>query len=346
MTNLLTHSAPPDNNPTLSPRCPNAPVPEALKPMLAALPQRRFFKLIGGGSLTEADKIASLAKAYALGGADCIDIAPNLAVIEAVDTALNTIPGPRPVLMISLPLDPDPHFRKIELAEPDCIRCGLCLPECPTEAIMLPDALNISQALCYGCGRCVPVCPTDALSLLPFQVDSQIEAALSHPAVQALEIHSHYCDPGMLATFLDRWQALLHDKLIALCFRPEAIPVPQLLDFCRTAQAQSALPILLQIDGAPMSGTEDPEASRPALEAAVWMAKQLASHGGNFPITISGGINTHTAQWLSETRYDFIAGVGMGTMARKAIWNLPKSTAAEAAKQIIGLFKTKSSGLR
>ena len=335
------------NHPSLAPESPKAeqsearpPAPEALVPMLDALTQRRFFKLIGGGSLTEADKIASLAKAYALGGADCIDIAPDLAVIEAVDAALKTIPGPRPVLMISLPLDPDPHFRKIELAEPDCIRCGLCLPECPTEAITLPQALSISQALCYGCGRCAPVCPTDALSLLPFQVDSRIEAALNHPTVQALEIHSHYCDPGMLSTFFDRWQALLQDKLIALCFRPETIPVAQLVDFCRTAQAKSPLPILLQIDGAPMSGTEDPEASRPALEAAVWMAKQLAAHGESFPITISGGINTHTAQWLSKTRYGFIAGVGMGTMARKAIWNLPERTAAEAAKQIIALFKS------
>jgi len=313
----------------------------AFTPMLEALAQRRFFKLIGGGSFTEAEKIAELAAAYAMAGADCIDIAPDIAVIEAVAQALKPLPGQRPVLMISLPLDPDPHFRKIELAEPDCIRCGLCLPECPTEAITLPTALEISQSLCYGCGRCVPVCPTDALSLLPFQVESQIEAALSHPAVQALEIHSRYADPLMLEAFLTRWQPLLTDKLIALCFRPTEIPEAQLLEFCRVAQEKSAQPILLQIDGAPMSGTEDPEASRPALEAAVAMAQLLQAQPHCPPITISGGINPQTAHWLKETRYSFIAGVGMGTMARKAIWNLPQEQARQTASHVVSLFKNR-----
>jgi ferredoxin len=318
-----------------------SPMARPFNAMLSALAQRRLFKLIGGGSFTEADKIAELARAYALGGADCIDIAPDLAVIQAVDEALSARSGPRPVLMISLPLDPDPHFRKIELAEPDCIRCGLCLPECPTEAITLPNALEISQALCYGCGRCVPVCPTDALSLLPFQVESHIEAALSHPAVQALEIHSRYADPYMLEAFLNRWQPLLEDKLIALCFRPTEIPAEQLLDFCHVAQEKSLHPILLQIDGAPMSGTEDPEASRPALEAAVHMAELLQNQSDAPPITISGGINPHTAHWLQADRYRFIAGVGMGTMARKAIWNLPQAQATRTATEIVNLFKTR-----
>lgn len=311
--------------------------------MWTALTQRRFFKLIGGGSFTEADKIADLAMAYAQAGADCIDIAPDLAVIEAVASTLDQLDATvdRPVLMISLPLDPDPHFRKIELNEPDCIRCGLCLPECPTEAITMPGALEISQSLCYGCGRCVPVCPTDALSLLPFQVESQIEAVLSHPGVQALEIHSRYADPYMLEAFLNRWQPLLADKLIALCFRPAEIPEAQLLNFCRIAQEKSTQPILLQIDGAPMSGTEDPEASRPALEAAVQMAQLLAHQLDYPPITISGGINQHTAQWLQDERYRFIAGAGMGTMARKAIWNLPQALAIKTAAKLVALFKTR-----
>lgn len=311
--------------------------------MLTALVERRFFKLIGGGSFTEADKITHLSRAYGAAGVDCIDIAPDSGLIEAVVHELATLPSEKPVIMVSIPLDPDPHFRKIELTEPDCIRCGLCLPVCPTEALSLPDSLEVSQSLCYGCGRCVPTCPTSALNLLPFQVESQIEAALSHPMTGAIEIHSRYVDAYMLEAFLIRWQPLLQNKLIALCFRLEGIESAQILSFTQTAQRHSPFPILLQIDGAPMSGNEDPEASRPALESAVQTLQLFQSAELPPPfITISGGINRHTASLLREARYQFIAGAGMGTVARQAIWNLNNQEASKVARELTLAFQCRN----
>jgi ferredoxin len=313
---------------------------EPLRNMLHALAQRRFFKLIGGGSLTEAEKLVSVAHAYSLGAADCIDVAPELAVVEAMDSLLKGLPGCPPVLMVSLPLDPDPHFRKIDLDEPECIRCGACLPVCPTEAISLPQALEISQSLCYGCGRCVPVCPTEALYLLPFQVEAQLAAVLAHPRVEAVEIHSHYVDPYMLKALFERWGDLLAGKLISLCFRPGSIPAERILAFCQVAADCSRWPIMLQVDGAPMSGNDDPEASRPALEAAVQVAHMFRTLGQTPPpITVSGGINPHTARLLKEPGYEFIAGVGMGTVARRAVWHLSQADAAATARQIVSSFK-------
>ncbi len=314
----------------------------AVQAMLSAMAEKRFFKLIGGGSFTETEKIAHLARAYAMAGADCLDLAPDLQVLQTVEAVLRELPKPHPVIMISLPLDPDPHFRKIELDEPACIQCGLCLPACPTEAITLPEILEISQSLCYGCGRCVPTCPTEALSLLPFQVESQMEAALSHPLVEAVEIHSHYVDPYMLSTFLARWQPHLRNKLISLCFRIDNLPPAQILAFYRVAAEFSPLPVMLQVDGSPMSGNDDPEASRPALEAARKTIGMFREQGLPLPaITISGGINRHTATLLKEALYREIAGAGMGTVARKTVWNLESSAAAQTAAGLVAEFKAR-----
>lgn len=313
-----------------------------LEAMLKSLEERRFFKLIGGGSLTEAGKIAHVVRAYALAGTDCLDLAPDLELLETVATVLTEIPHARPAVMVSLPLDPDPHFHKIALQESDCIRCGLCLPVCPTAALTLPECLEISQPLCYGCGRCVPVCPTDALSLLPFQVESQLEAVLSHPLVQAVEIHSRYVDPYMLSAFLARWAVPLSDKLLSLCFRVDGVPEAQIREFYAVADAFSALPVILQIDGAPMSGNDDPEASRPALDSAVRameIFREDASLSHPPIITISGGINPHTAHLLREARYRFIAGAGMGTVARQAVWSLDSQSAVEVARRIVSAFQ-------
>ncbi|MCL2695969.1 MAG: 4Fe-4S binding protein [Clostridiales bacterium] len=45
----------------------------------------------------------------------------------------------------------------------DCISCGACAPECPTEAISEGDSKYvIDPELCIECGACAGVCPVDA----------------------------------------------------------------------------------------------------------------------------------------------------------------------------------------
>lgn len=46
----------------------------------------------------------------------------------------------------------------------DCISCGSCEPECPTEAISEGDDKFVIDAdLCIDCGSCALVCPTEAI---------------------------------------------------------------------------------------------------------------------------------------------------------------------------------------
>ena len=45
----------------------------------------------------------------------------------------------------------------------ECIACGACEPECPTEAISPGDIYVIDPEKCIDCAACADVCPTDAI---------------------------------------------------------------------------------------------------------------------------------------------------------------------------------------
>ena len=48
-----------------------------------------------------------------------------------------------------------------------CIGCTLCLPVCPTDAILGSNKMmhSVIEAHCTGCELCIPVCPVDCISL-------------------------------------------------------------------------------------------------------------------------------------------------------------------------------------
>jgi ferredoxin len=45
----------------------------------------------------------------------------------------------------------------------ECVACGVCLPECPVDAISEGEIYLINPDLCTDCGACAAVCPTDAI---------------------------------------------------------------------------------------------------------------------------------------------------------------------------------------
>jgi Fe-S-cluster-containing hydrogenase component 2 len=121
---------------------------------LNSLREGNWFKLICGASFQDLPAVRNLTLAYAVAGADCIDVAADPAVIAAAKDALSVAEelgeeaqtrgfrfSHRPLLMVSLNDGEDPHFRKAEfnpsLCPADCPRP--CQTICPAQAIVFPD---------------------------------------------------------------------------------------------------------------------------------------------------------------------------------------------------------------
>ena len=66
------------------------------------------------------------------------------------------------------------------IKEEDCIGCGICVNECPANAISLIDEIaEINMDECIRCGICHDVCPQDAVrhdsEKIPQEVEANIE---------------------------------------------------------------------------------------------------------------------------------------------------------------------------
>jgi hypothetical protein len=96
----------------------------------------------------------------------------------------------------------------------------------------------------------------------------------------------------------------------------------------------------LQIDGKPMSGSEEALASIPTIEGALQV---LQHYKPQYPVTISGGINLNTPALVASTtgagfQQSTIWGVGVGTIARKKVAGLTGESALREAIAFVESF--------
>ncbi len=282
--------------------------PLPIEPLpLQSLQSGQWFKLICGASYQHIPTIRSLAIAYALAGADCIDIAADPAIIATLQAAIAQAaqlaplaraqgfhPNPRPWLMVSLNDGEDPHFRKAvfdpQQCPPDCPRP--CVTICPAGAIARSGVIAAS---CYGCGRCLPICPIGAIQPQSYVYQPEVVVPMVLAAgVDAIEIHTQI---GRLAEFTRLWRAIAPAvdrlQLIAIsCADGEG-----LIDYLWAlhqvvSPAQSPLPCALiwQTDGRPMSGDIGDGSTR----ACIKLGQKVLAAGLPGFIQLAGGTNGYT----------------------------------------------------
>ena len=298
-----------------------------IKPEPAAiqsLRSRQWFKLICGASYQHLPAIRHLALVYTLAGADCIDMAPDLATVAAARSGINAAlqldaNAIAPLVMVSFNDGEDPHFRKAffdaALCPVDCPRP--CEQVCPTNAIQFEsDYSGVINNLCYGCGRCLPICPLQHIQTRE-QVyhPEDIFAAVVNQEIDAIEIHTQ---PNRTQEFAHFWRRLSpivpHLQLMAVSF-PDSENLRDYLMSLLEGMQPKPRSLIWQTDGRPMSGDIGDGATRAAL--------QLGQKVLNFQlplgfVQLAGGTNASTVPKLRNLDLA-ISGVAYGSYARKII---------------------------
>jgi Fe-S-cluster-containing hydrogenase component 2 len=300
---------------------------------LHSLKEGSWFKLICGASYQHLPAVRSLALAYSLAGADCIDVAADPAVIAAAQEGITAareqfrgenLPDNSPWLMVSVNDGEDPHFRKAKFDVTQCpADCPQpCVKVCPADAIDLNQG-GVIDSLCYGCGRCEPICPESLvtthsyLACLP-----EVIALIKSLRVDAIEIHTqvgHYDD------FKRVWHDILPIigklKLLAI----SCTDAPNVIEYLRSLYALISplpCPLIWQTDGRSMSG----DIGKGTTHAAISFAQKVLQ--GQLPgyIQLAGGTNDYTVSKLKQAnmlgkpngtaRSNLVSGLAYGSYAR------------------------------
>jgi Fe-S-cluster-containing hydrogenase component 2 len=310
-------------------------------PPLNSLTRGTWFKLICGASFGHLPAIRNLAIAYTLAGADCIDVAADLAVIAAAKEGINVARTLAPIakdrgypvvdmpwLMVSLNDGIDPHFRKARFDARQCpVDCSRpCERICPAEAIVFTDLQQgVSDSRCYGCGRCLPICPLGLITTIDrTATPASILPDLTAGKIDAIEIHTQ---SGHLVEFQRLWQTLApvanQLKLLAISCPDSDDLIPYLRSIHATIAATYSQPLpftlLWQTDGRPMSGDIGAGTTHAAIKLG---EKVLAARLPGY-VQLAGGTNHYTVPKLRErgllpstTSTPHVHGVGYGSYAR------------------------------
>jgi Fe-S-cluster-containing hydrogenase component 2 len=312
----------------------------------SALKQGKWFKLICGASFQHLPAIRSLALAYTLAGADCIDVAADEAVIKAalegIETALslslkdkNLARGLKPhapLLMVSVNDGEDPHFRKAEFNPQDCpADCPRpCEKICPANAIAFRDrggtADGVFDDRCYGCGRCLPVCPKGLIVTRSYISTPEVSAQLIQTmGIRAIEIHTQV---GHAKDFQRIWRAIApitHQLDVLAISCPDDSGLIEYLNYLYQLIGPLSCDLIWQTDGRPMSG----DIGIGTTAAAVKLGQKVLEAKLPGYVQLAGGTNQHTVTKLKtlgllkggiQTEENLtVSGIAYGSYARSLL---------------------------
>jgi len=289
------------------------------------LEQALYFKVVCGAGNEDPEEVYRLSLVYTLAGALGIDVSANVQVVEAamrgVDRALD-LAGPmgveivtRPFINVSVGLKGDPHVRKARILEANCTGCGLCLDACDQEAVG-DDPYQVITARCIGCGQCAGACEFEAIEFYTRKVDfHDILPRCIQAGAENLELHAIIADDEAV---MEDWRIInqvLPDQFVSMCLDRSQLGNERLRRRIHLAKELAGERLMIQADGAPMSGGADD--FRTTLQA-VATADEVQKMNLGARILVSGGTNRKTGELVRLCGLT-VHGVSVGTNARNLV---------------------------
>jgi len=282
-----------------------------------------YFKVVCGAGNEDPEEVFRLSLVYTLAGALGIDVSANAEVVRAsvrgVETAqewaakLGFPLAARPFINVSVGLKGDPHVRKAKIDEAICVRCGACEIACLQKAIIKS---TVQAHRCIGCGACASACPVHAISFFTRKVDfSRILPECMAAGAETLELHAIVPDDEAVRADWQQVNDACPGNFVSMCIDRSHLSNTHLERRIRQAREIAGERLVIQADGAPMSGGEDDY--RTTLQA-VAIAEEISKFGIPAMILLSGGTNSKTGE-LAKLCGLKVNGVSIGTFARKIL---------------------------
>ena len=311
----------------------------------------RYFKVVCGAGNEDPVEVHRLCIVYTLAGALGIDISANVEVVEAamagVDRAfelkdqLKVDLGTRPFINVSVGLKGDPHVRKAMIDKDRCMECGACYGRCDQEAIER-DTYRVIAQRCIGCGACGEACEFDAVEYYTRKVNfGEILPRCIEAGAENVELHAIIADDEPV---LRDWRLVAEavpEQFVSMCLDRSELSNRHLLSRVRQAEEVATGRLIVQADGAPMSGGSD---DYNTTLQAVACADIIQKSGIPCKILLSGGTNGCTGE-LARMCGLQAHGVSIGTFARNLVREEIKTPGFEENTEIIARAVEKAARL-